>query len=131
MPKLVAPHSSEQVKPLLLPERERAEERKRAEKLKKIPLDSRAVSDIFMLAMGAYTPLDGFMGHDDWRGSCLDMKLSDGLLWPIPITLSVHKDLADSIHAGEEVTLIDAESSEMLAVMQVHEKYSIDKQLEA
>ena len=69
MSQLVPPHNSEQVKPLLLPESERAEERKRAEKLKKIPLDSRAVSDVFMLAMGAYTPLNGFMGHADWRGS--------------------------------------------------------------
>ena len=59
-----------------------------------------------MLAMGAYTPLDGFMGHDDWRGSCLDMKLTSGVFWPIPITLPINKDLADSIHAEEEVTLI-------------------------
>ena len=131
MSQLVPPHDSEQVKPLLLPEAERAEERKRAEKLRKIPLDSRAVSDVFMLAMGAYTPLDGFMGHDDWRGSCLDMKLTSGIFWPIPITLSVNKDLADSIYAEEEVTLVNAETSEILAVMEVHEKYSIDKQLEA
>ena len=131
MSQLVPPHDSEQVKPLLLPETERAEERKRAEKLRKIPLNSRAVSDVFMLAMGAYTPLDGFMGHDDWRGSCLDMKLTSGVFWPIPITLPVNKDLADSIHAEEEVTLIDAETGEILAVMEVHEKYSIDKQLEA
>ena len=68
MSKLVPPHGSESVKPLLLPEAERADERKRAGTLKKIPLDSRAVSDVFMLAMGAYTPLDGFMGQADWRG---------------------------------------------------------------
>ena len=84
-----------------------------------------------MLAMGAYTPLDGFMGHDDWRGSCLDMKLTSGLFWPIPITLPVSKDLADSIHAEEEVALIDAETGEILAVMEVREKYSIDKKFEA
>ncbi len=131
MPQLVPPHHSEQVKPLLLPETERAEERKRAEKLRKIPLDSRAVSDVLMLAMGAYTPLDGFMGHDDWRGSCLEMKLSSGVFWPIPITLSVSKDLADSVHAEEAVTLVDAETGEILAVMEVREKYSIDKQFEA
>src|SRR5262249_28477975 len=84
-----------------------------------------------MLAMGAYTPLDGFMGHDDWRGSCLHMKLTSGVFWPIPITLSVNKDFADSLHAEEEVALIDAGTGEILAVMQIHEKYSIDKQLEA
>ncbi len=76
MAKLVPPHHSEQVSPLLLPQTQQAEESKRAEKLRKILLDSRTVSDLFMLAMGAYTPLDGFMGHDDWRGSCLDMKLT-------------------------------------------------------
>jgi len=130
MPQLVPPHYSQQVKPLLLLETERAEERKRAERFRKIPLDSRTVSDLFMLAMGAYTPLDGFMGHDDWRGACLDMKLSSGVFWPIPITLSVDKGLADSVHAEEQVTLIDAQSDEILAVMEVREKYSIDKQFE-
>ena len=131
MSQLVPPHHSEQVKPLLLPETERADERKRAAKLRKVPLDSRAVSDVFMLAMGAYTPLDGFMNHDDWLGVCKDMKLANGVFWPIPITLAVPKELADSIHEEEEVALVDGESGEILAVMGVHEKYSIDKKLEA
>ena len=131
MPQLVSPHGSQSVKPLLLPETERAAERRRAEKLRKIPLDSRAVSDVLMLAMGAYTPLDGFMGHDDWRGSCQDMKLAGGLFWPIPITLPVSKDLADSIGVEEEVALADAESGKILALMNVREKYSIDKLFEA
>jgi sulfate adenylyltransferase len=131
LPQLVPPHGSQSVKPLLLPETERAEECQRAVKLRKIPLDSRAVSDVFMLAMGAYTPLDGFMDHDDWRGSCLDMKLTSDVFWPIPITLPVEKDLADSIHVEEEVTLIDAETDEILAIMEVQEKYAIDKAIEA
>jgi sulfate adenylyltransferase len=131
MSKLVPPHFSDQVKPLLLPESERAEERNRAERLKKVPLDSRAVSDVFMQAMGAYTPLGGFMGHDDWRGACVDMKLANGVFWPIPITLSTTTDIAAGINAGEEVALADGETGEILAIMQVREKYSIDKKLEA
>lgn len=131
MPKLVAPHCSPTLKPLLLPVSERAEELKRAQKLKNIALDSRAVSDVFMLAMGAYTPLEGFMGHDDWRGSCQDMKLANGFFWPIPITLPVDKQIADAIGDEEQVALTDAETGEILAVMEVREKYSIDKQLEA
>jgi sulfate adenylyltransferase len=131
MPQLVPPHGAPTVKPLLLPETERQEERKRAANLKKVPLDSRAVSDVFVLAMGAYTPLPGFMGHDDWRGSCLDMKVSGGLFWPIPITLPVDKAIADGIGADEEVALADTETGELLAVMQVREKYSIDKKIEA
>ena len=131
MPKLVPPHCSQTLKPLLLPESERAEELKRAGKLTTIALDSRAVSDVFMLAMGAYTPLDGFMGHDDWHGSCLDMKLASGVFWPIPITLPVAKYIADSIGGEEQVALADAETGEILAIMEVREKYSIDKQFEA
>ncbi len=131
MRQLVSPHASQTVKPLLLPEVQRTAEAKRAEKLKRIPLDPRAVSDVFMLAMGAYTPLDGFMGHDDWRGSCLDMKLADGVFWPIPITLPIDNDLAGSVGVGELVALADAESREILAVMEVAEKYVIDKQIEA
>jgi sulfate adenylyltransferase len=131
MPQLVPPHGSETVKPLLLPEAERAEERRRAERLRRIPLDSRAVSDVFMLAMGAYTPLDGFMGYDDWRGSCLDMKLTGGTFWPIPITLPVGRDIADNIHAEEEITLADEESGEILAVMRVRDKYAIERKIEA
>ena len=79
MSKLVPPHGSDTVKPLILPEIERAEELKRAQTLRKVAIDSRAVSDVFMLAMGAYTPLDGFMGEADWRGSCLGMKLENGV----------------------------------------------------
>jgi len=131
MPQLVPPHGSQTVKPLLLPETERAEECRRAERLRKIPLDSRAVSDVFMLAMGAYTPLDGFMGHDDWRGSCLDMKLTGGLFWPIPITLPADRDLAAGIQADEEVALIAAGTGDVVGIMQVSEKYSIDRELEA
>ena len=131
MPQLVAPHCSRTVRPLLLPGAEREAERGRASKLRKIPLDSRAVSDVLMLAMGAYTPLGGFMGHDDWRGACLEMKLTGGVFWPIPITLPVAKDLADSIGADEHVALADAESGEILAVMEVCEKYSPDRLFEA
>ena len=131
MAQLVPPHHAQDVRPLLPPEVQRREDRLRAEKLRKVPLDSRTVSDLFMLAMGAYTPLGGFMGHDDWRGSCLDMKLTNGVFWPIPITLSVASDLAASIHDEEEIALVDTESGEILGLMEVHEKYSIDKKLEA
>lgn len=130
MSKLVRPHGGDTLKPLLLPSAERADERKRAATLKSVPLSTREVSDLFMLAMGAYTPLDGFMGEADWRGACVDMKLTGGLFWPIPITLSCGKDLADSIHIGEEVALADGESGDILGVLTVSEKYAIDRALE-
>ncbi|HZT04267.1 MAG TPA: sulfate adenylyltransferase [Steroidobacteraceae bacterium] len=131
MPQLVSPHGSDAVKPLLAPLTERAEGLRRAERLRRIALDSRAVSDVLMLGMGAYTPLDGFMGPDDWRGACVDMRLASGLFWPIPITLPVAQDVADSIGLQEEVALIGSESGELLAILEVCAKYRIDKALEA
>ena len=130
MPTLVPPHGGGALKPLLLPETERADQIKRAEKFAKVPLSSREVSDLFMLAMGAYTPLDGFMGQEDWRRCCTDMVTKDGIFWPIPITLSCQEDLADSIGIGEEVALVDAASGEILAIQTVTEKYAIDRELE-
>jgi sulfate adenylyltransferase len=93
-------------------------------------MTSREVSDVLMMAMGAYTPIDGFMGEADWRGVCLDMKLADGVFWPIPITLSSERELADRIHIEEEVALVNAETGEILAIMEVTEKYTPDKLLE-
>src|SRR5210317_251019 len=130
MSKLVAPHGGGGLKALLAPRSERAEQLRRAQGLTKVPMTSREVSDVLMMAMGAYTPLDGFMGKGNWRRVCLDMKLSNGVFWPIPITLSAKKALADSIHVEEEVALVDGESGEILAIMEVTEKYTPDKKLE-
>lgn len=130
MSKLVEPHGGKGLKALLAPQSERAAELERARRLTRVPMTSREVSDVLMLAMGAYTPLDGFMGQADWRGVCLDMKLENGVFWPIPITLSCSKMLAGSIGREEEVALVDGESGEILAIMEVTEKYAPDKGLE-
>ncbi len=130
MSTLVPPHGGNELKPLIFPEAKRDEEIKRAESLKKVPMTSRETSDVIMMAMGAYTPLEGFMGEADWRGCCEDMKLSDGLFWPIPVTLSADKNLADGINIEDEVALIDGDSGEVMAIMEVLEKYGIDKQSE-
>jgi len=127
MSHLVPPHGSDALMPLLLPEAERADERRRAKTLTQVPMSSRETSDFLMLAMGAYTPLTGFMGHDEWRGVCADMKLTNGLFWPIPITLSCPRALADSIAIEEEVALLDADSGELMGTLEVTEKYKIDK----
>jgi sulfate adenylyltransferase len=98
--------------------------------LKQVPLTSREVSDLFMLGMGAYTPLNGFMGEADWRGSCENMMLTDGLFWPIPITLSCTQELGDSIELGEDVALADGETGELLGILTVEERYAIDPEFE-
>jgi len=130
MTNLVPPHGAETLKPLLAADRDRAAQIERAEALPKIPLTSREVSDLFMLGMGAYTPLDGFMGEADWRGACVDMRLASGIFWPIPITLSAGRDVADGLGQGDEAALVDGETGAVLGIITVREAYAIDKQLE-
>ncbi|MBM3567233.1 MAG: sulfate adenylyltransferase [Alphaproteobacteria bacterium] len=131
MSTLVPPHGGGSLKPLLQAEGARGESLRRAVGLKRVPMTSRETSDFLMLGMGAYTPLDGFMGHDDWRRACAEMKLANGLFWPIPITLSCDKTLADSIKPGETVALFDQDSGETMGLLEVAEKYDIDKVFES
>jgi len=130
MSKLVPPHGADELVPLLLPEPKRAERLKQAARLIQVPMTSRETSDFLMLGMGAYTPLTGFMGQDDWRGCCADMKLGTGLFWPIPITLSCAKDLADRIAVGATVALTDQDSGELMGELEVTQKYTIGKSFE-
>ena len=130
MPNLVPPHGCGALKPLLLPDAERAKELMRAKSLKQVPISSREMSDLLMLGMGAYTPLDGFMGYDDWKATCLDMQLADGTFWPIPITVTCDDVAAGAINNGDDVALIDEESGEISGIMTISEKYSYDRSLE-
>ncbi|HUL77461.1 MAG TPA: sulfate adenylyltransferase, partial [Vicinamibacteria bacterium] len=103
MSKLVPAHGGGALKPLLLEGQARAEEVRKAARLKRVPMTSRETSDLIMLGIGAFTPLAGFMGRDDWRSCCDEYRLpSLGLFWPIPITLSAEASLAASLSAGEE-----------------------------
>jgi len=132
MHNLILPHGGGELRPLLLEGEARREELSKAKRLKKVPMTSREASDLIMMGIGAFTPLDGFMGRDDWRGCCelYSMPGKNGLFWPIPITLSAEEEYAKSIALGEEVALWDLETESIIGTMQVSEKYSIDKEYE-
>jgi sulfate adenylyltransferase len=132
MSKLVPPHGSPELIPLLLEGKAREEELRRAATLKKVPLTSRETGDLIMMGIGAFTPLDGFMGYDDWKGSCERFALPSrkSLFWPIPITLSATEELANTIGKNEEVALWDLETESIVGTMKVTEKYTIDKAYE-
>ncbi len=126
MAKLIRPHGSDELKILLLEGKEREAELKRAETLPKIELSSRETGDIIMLGIGGFTPLDGCMGRDDWKGVCEHMKMANGVFWPIPITMS-HDEKLDP---GTELCLISGETKEIMGTMKVTESYQIDKDFE-
>ncbi|MCE5312587.1 MAG: sulfate adenylyltransferase [Nitrospiraceae bacterium] len=128
---LVNPHGKDkQLRVLLLKGEELKQERQHASKLFKVKISSREAGDLIMLGIGGFTPLTGFMGHDDWKRVCKEYKTADGTFWPIPITVSTTKEVADSIKKNQEVALVSDESDEIMAIMKVTEKYSIDKDLE-
>ncbi|HOJ60204.1 MAG TPA: sulfate adenylyltransferase [bacterium] len=127
MSHLVSPHGSPVLKPLLLHGQEREEEIQRARTLPQVTITSRETSDLIMLGIGAFTPLEGFMNRADWQGVCDEMRLANGIFWPIPITLSAPVEVAAGIREGSDVALIDEETNELMGTMTVREKYRIDK----
>ncbi|MGH8539365.1 MAG: sulfate adenylyltransferase, partial [Stenotrophobium sp.] len=127
MSQLVKPHGGGALKPLLLEGSTRVAELKRAATLPRVNVSSREAGDIIMLGIGGFTPLSGFMNKADWQGVCDQMKMVNGLFWPIPITLSTNQATADGLKTGADVALYDPERNEILATMTVTEKYGIDK----
>jgi sulfate adenylyltransferase len=127
MSKLVKPHGSGELKPLLLTGAAQKAELARAQSLPKVRMSSRETGDLIMLGIGGFTPLDGFMTHADWRGVCDGYKMANGLFWPIPITLSTDEVTAQGIKEGSDVALVDGETGEIMGTMKITEKYTIDK----
>ena len=129
MSRLVSPHGGGGLESLLVPKAERKSELERAATLNKATLTSRELSDLLMLGMGAYTPLDGFMNEADWRDCCGDMKTAGGLFWPIPITLSCDADSAAKLTLGNDVALTDG-TGKIFGILKLSEKYTIDREFE-
>jgi len=88
---LVPPHGGK-LRPLLVQDQKQlSAARKEAAGLPAINLSSREVSDLIMLGTGAFSPLDGFVGRADYDRILGGMRLADGTLWPIPITLAASR----------------------------------------
>ncbi len=98
--------------------------------LKRVRLNSRQLSDLELIASGAFSPLEGFMGKKDYENVLQNMRLSNGLPWTIPITLSITYEELDAIKNSEEIALED-NSGNVLAVLEVEELFSFDKEREA
>jgi sulfate adenylyltransferase len=125
----IAPHGDELVD-RMAPEEQRDELIQRAEGFTKITLGPRALSDLEMISTGVFSPLTGFMVSEDYESVVETMRLKNGLVWSLPITLPVSEKEADDIRVGEEISLSDA-SGRILATMIVEDRYSYDKEHEA
>ncbi|MEG4497453.1 sulfate adenylyltransferase [Microcoleus sp. F10-C6] len=102
----------------------------KAEVLPRVQLSDRSISDLQMIAIGALSPLQGFMNEADYRSVVKEMRLSNGLPWSIPITLSVSEAVADSLAEGTLVRL-DSQAGEFVGILELAEKYRYSKEEEA
>lgn len=126
---LIAPHGGV-LKELYLPPAEAEALKLRSARLPGVDLDTRQLCDLELLLSGAFSPLEGFLGRRDYDRVVEELRLADGTLWPIPITLDVDEDFAAQLSAGSEVALRDSQGVP-LAVLEVHDVYWPDRLHEA
>jgi ATP sulfurylase/adenylyl-sulfate kinase len=125
----IAPHGGNLVNRLATPA-QRASLRDRLLVLPRLPLTPRALADLDLIAVGAFSPLEGFLTRRDYDSVVERMRLANGLPWSIPITLSVSEADADALQVGSEVALTDA-NGDIRAVLSLQEIFRRDLEREA
>jgi sulfate adenylyltransferase len=129
MSDIIQPHGGKLVN-RLLQGKARGEALLKAKSLKRLNVSSRIISDIELIAVGAFSPIEGFMGKEDYDRVIENMRLKDGLPWTIPITLAVSEEEANDLEEGEELSLVDQDGN-IIAILILEEKYLYDKEREA
>ena len=118
------------LKELFLSERLADEEKQKAKEYQSWDLTPRQVCDLDLLMNGAFSPLGGFLGKDDYESVCDSMRLTSGVLWPLPITLDVSEAFAEGIEEGETIALRDPEGV-LLATLEIGNLWTPDRMSEA
>ncbi len=126
---IAAPYGGQLVDLLASPARAAAL-KKASHTFPSIDLTSRQLGDLELLITGAFSPLCGFMDKADYESVCSTMRLANGILWPIPITLEVSETIAEHWQAGERIALRDLEGT-MIAALALTQLWKPDKALEA
>ena len=127
--KLIAPHGGELVNRLVA-ESQRARLAERAKSLPVVELDERSESDVEMIAVGAFSPLKGFMNQREYLRVVREMRLERGLPWSMPVTLATTEEQATRLALGKQVAL-RARDGRLVAVLDLDDKFTPDKELEA
>ncbi|MFC7678116.1 sulfate adenylyltransferase [Paenibacillus sp. GCM10028914] len=104
---------------------------KKANQLTQIPVNTWTISDLDLIGVGAFSPLEGFMNEEDYRSVMKSMRLADGTVWSIPITLSVDEELAAQLPIGEQAALVGEKDGVIYGVITVESIYRIDQREEA
>ncbi|MBF8267767.1 MAG: sulfate adenylyltransferase [Dehalococcoidia bacterium] len=104
--------------------------REQAKGLLTIPLNPRQLSDAHMIAQGAFSPLQGFMGREDYSSVVKHMHLANGLPWPLPVTLAVNSPQVSGLKEGAQIALADG-GGEVVGVLSLEERFRRDMEKEA
>ncbi len=120
---LIPPHGGKLVNRVLA----EAPDERYLDSLPKIRLDQNKQMDVEQIAIGTYSPLEGFMGQEDFQSVLTSMRLANGIVWPLPIVLDVSEETADELSIGEVVGLTD-EQGVVMALFHLNEKYRFDKE---
>ena len=107
----------------VLPSEARGEAQARAARLPVLNVNARAASDLLLLATGAFSPLEGFMGHDAARSAAENLTLPDGHLWPLPVLLQLEASQAAAFSPGSMVAL--AYRGTLLGALEVQERFTV------
>ena len=126
---LIQPHGG-QLTDLMVDDATAEELKAESRDLPSFTLQPRHMCDLELLLNGGFSPLRGFMGQADYEGVCSDMRLADGTLWPMPITLDVDGDAAEAAQAAGRLALRDLEGV-MLAVLTVSDVWEPNTAAEA
>jgi sulfate adenylyltransferase len=102
----------------------------KANSLPRLQLSDRALSDVEMIAIGAYSPLTGFMEEADYKSVVKNMRLANGLPWAVPVTLPVSEEIGNSLEEGTMIRL-DSPQGEFIGILQLTQKYRYNKEEEA
>lgn len=110
---------------------EREELLQLAREYKTLSVNTWTLSDLDLIAVGAFSPLTGFLNEQDYHSVVKNMRLADGTVWSIPITLAVEEDVASGLAIGDKVSLIGEEDGEIYGLLDIESIYTVDQNLEA
>jgi sulfate adenylyltransferase len=127
---LIAPHGGELVDLMAQPA-QAAELKSHSREWASWDLTARQVCDLELLMSGGFSPLRGFMTRADYESVCRNMRLADGTLWPMPVTLDVTEDFAVKLHPGGSMVALRDSEGVMLAALHVEEVWQADRKTEA
>lgn len=126
---LIAPHGGKLIDRIATAA-EKEEFLAKADSLPRVQLDKRATSDLVMIAIGGFSPINGFMELKDYESVVDDMRLASGIPWSVPITLSVSEEVAASLQEGSFIRL-DNSDGKFIGVLELTQKYNYNKAHEA